>query len=227
MGRVWSVKCEGSSGKWEVWSVEWEVWSVTLKFGVRRAQCEVWSVKCEAWSVKEAVRSVKCGLWSVECEVWSLECEECSVKSGVWRLCYVSRWKKRLFLGNFRRLARVYVRIPSEAREEAEVGWGRRTREAQGQGGRVGWGQWHCLERPELNGWAQYTAQDPEPGHYFTPFFCWFFSSTPNCRAPMWDHYGRKDWISACGHGCPEQVSPGPFPGGNVARIDRGRGGDW
>ena len=49
--------------------------------------------------------------------------------------------------------------------------------------------------------------------------------STPNCQAPMWDHYGRKDWISACGHGCPKQISPGPFPGGNVARIDRGWAG--
>ena len=92
---VWSVKCEGSSGKWKVWSVECEVWSVKFQFGVRRAQCEVWSVKCEVWSVKEAVRSEKCEVLSVECEVWSVkfqfgvrraQCEVWSVKCGVWSL---------------------------------------------------------------------------------------------------------------------------------------------
>ena len=72
-----SVKCEGISGKWEVWSVECEVWSVKFQFGVWRAQCEVWSVKCEVWSVKEAVWSVKCEVWSVKFEVWS-------AKSAVW-----------------------------------------------------------------------------------------------------------------------------------------------
>ena len=35
--------------------------------------------------------------------------------------------------------------------------------------------------------------------------------SAPNCRAPMWDHNGRKDWVSACGHGCLKQISLGPF----------------
>ena len=130
---VWSVKCEGSSGKWKVWSVECEVWSVKFQFGVRRAQCEVWSVKCEVWSVKEAVRSEKCEVWSVECEVWSLECEECSVKCGVWSVKTLLRLSLKksngcrgkdtvgtgclwtighLCLGNFRRrLARVYVMI--------------------------------------------------------------------------------------------------------------------
>ena len=148
---VWGLECEGSSEKWEVWSVKFQ-------FGVRRAQCEVWSVrfgvwrkqwevrsvKCEVWSVKFEVWSAKSAVWSVECEDfasslaekikrlsrdWSLECEECSVKCGVWRLCFVSRWKKsngcrgkdtvgtgclwtidHLCLRNFRRrLARVYV----------------------------------------------------------------------------------------------------------------------
>ena len=70
---VWSVKCEGISGKWEVWSVK-------FKFGVQSAQCEIWSVKCEVWSVKEAVGSEKCEVWSVECEVSSLVCEKCSVE---------------------------------------------------------------------------------------------------------------------------------------------------
>ena len=85
---VWSVKCQGSSGKWKVWSVECEVWSVKFQFGVRRAQCEVWSLKCEVWSVKEAVRSEKCEVWSVKRGVWSfsLECEERSVKCEVWGL---------------------------------------------------------------------------------------------------------------------------------------------
>ena len=48
-------------------------------------------------------------------------------------------------------------------------------------------------------------AQDPERGHSqcFTPFYV--DSSTFNCRAPMRDHYWRKDWISACGHGCLKQ----------------------
>ena len=108
---VWIVQCEGSSGKWEVWSVKeavgsekCEVWSVKFKFGVRSAQCEVWSVRFGVWRKQWEVRSVKCGLWSAKCEVWSVECEvssseceESSVKCGVWRLCFVSRWKiKRL-----------------------------------------------------------------------------------------------------------------------------------
>ena len=114
---VWSVKCEGSTGKWKVWSVECEV-------SVWSAKSAVWSVKCEVWSVKEAVRSVKCG-------VWSLECEECSVKCGVWSVKTLLRLSLKksngcrgkdtvgtgclwtighLCLGNFRRrLARVYV----------------------------------------------------------------------------------------------------------------------
>ena len=82
---VWSVKCEGISGKWEVWSVECEVWSVKFQFGVWRAQCEVWSVKfqfgvwrkqCEVWSVKCGVWSLKFGVRRVQCEVWSVECED-------------------------------------------------------------------------------------------------------------------------------------------------------
>ena len=95
---VWSVKCEGSSGKWKVWSVECEVWSVKFQFGVRRAQCEVWSVRF--WSVKEAVRSEKCEVWSVEREVWSVkfqfgvrraQCEVWSVRFGAWR----KQWEVR------------------------------------------------------------------------------------------------------------------------------------
>ena len=89
---VWSVKCEGSSGKWEVWSVKCEVWSVKFKFGVRRAQCEVWSVRFGVWRKQWEVRSVECEVWSVECEVWSLECEECSVQCAVCSVrCGVSR----------------------------------------------------------------------------------------------------------------------------------------
>ena len=125
---VWSVKCEGISGKWEVWSVECEVWSVKFQFGVRRAQCEVWSVRFGVWRKQ-------CEVWSVECEVWSLECEECSVKCGVWSVKTLLRLSLKksngcrgkdtvgtgclwtighLCLGNFRRrLARVYVRNPS------------------------------------------------------------------------------------------------------------------
>ena len=116
---VWSVKCEGSSGKWEVWSVECEVWSVKFKFGVRRAQCEVWSVKCEVWSVKEAVRSEKCGVWSVKCGVWSLKFGVRRVQCAVWGVECRGKdtvgtgclWTiGHLCLGNFRRrLARVYV----------------------------------------------------------------------------------------------------------------------
>ena len=89
-----------------------------MKFGVRRVQCEEWSVKTLLrLSLKKKAA--------------------CRGKDTVGTGCL--RTIGHLFLGNFRRrLARVYVRIPSEAREEAEVGWGRRTREAQGQGGRVG-----------------------------------------------------------------------------------------
>ena len=117
---VWSVKCEGSSGKWEVWSVECEVWSVKFQFGVRRAQCEVWSVRFGVWRKQWEVRSVKCGVWSlkfgvrrVQCEVWSVECEdfasECRGKDTVGTGCL---WTiGHLCLGNFRRrLARVYVK---------------------------------------------------------------------------------------------------------------------
>ena len=106
---VWSVRSEGSSGKWKVWSVECEVsvWSAksevwSVRFGVWRKQWEVWSVKCGVWSVecevsvwgaksvvwsvKFEVWSAKSAVWSMECEVWNLECEECNVKCGVWRL---------------------------------------------------------------------------------------------------------------------------------------------
>ena len=87
------------------------------------------------------------------------------------------------------------------------------------------------MERLELNGyfspcpsspdgWAQYLAQDPETSHHFMLTLL-----PPNCRAWMWDHYGRKDWINACGHGCLKQISPGPFPGGNVPCIERGLAG--
>ena len=82
---VWSVKCEGSSGKWEVWSVECEVWSVKFKFGVRRAQCEVWGLECEGSSEKWEVWSVKCEVWSVKFEVWSAKSAVCSVRCGVSR----------------------------------------------------------------------------------------------------------------------------------------------
>ena len=46
----------------------------------------------------------------------------------------------------------------------------------------------------------------------------------------MWGHYGRKDWISARGHGCLKQMFPGPFPGRSMPwrecrRIDRGWAG--
>ena len=85
---VWSVKCEGSSGKWEVWSVECEVWSLSLECEERSVKCEVWGLECEG-------SSEKCGVWNVKCGVWSL-------KFGVRRV--------HLCLGNFRRrLARVYV----------------------------------------------------------------------------------------------------------------------
>ena len=38
-----------------------------------------------------------------------------------------------------------------------------------------------------------------------------YSSSTPICRAPMWDHYGRSDCIRACEHGGLKQISLGPF----------------
>ena len=123
---VWSVKCEGSSGKWEVWSVKFQ-------FGVRRAQCEVWSVRFGVWRKQWEVRSVKCGLWSVKCGVWNLKFGVRRVQCGVWSVKTLRRLslKKKplvegrtrsgqvflrtighLFLGNFRRrLARVYVSI--------------------------------------------------------------------------------------------------------------------
>ena len=37
------------------------------------------------------------------------------------------------------------------------------------------------------------------------------YSSTPICRSPMWDHYGRNDCIRACEHGCLKRISLGPF----------------
>ena len=107
---VWSVKCGVWSFKFGVRRVQCKVWSVktllrlSLKKsnGCRGLECEARSVKCEVWSVKEAVGSEKCEVWSAKCEVWSLECEvssseceECSEKCGVWRLCFVSRWKNQ------------------------------------------------------------------------------------------------------------------------------------
>ena len=38
-----------------------------------------------------------------------------------------------------------------------------------------------------------------------------YYSSTPICRAPMWDHYGCNDCIRACEHGCLEKISLGPL----------------
>ena len=73
---VWSVKCEGSSGKWKVWSVECEVWSVKFQFGVRRAQCEVRSVRFGVWRKQWEVWSVECEVWSAKSAVWSVECED-------------------------------------------------------------------------------------------------------------------------------------------------------
>ena len=59
-----------------------------------------------------------------------------------------------------------------------------------------------CLERWELND---------------------YFSSCISFRdGPMWDHCWRKDWRSALDMVGSKQISPGPFPGGNVARIGRG-----
>ena len=81
---VWSVKCEGISGKWEVWSVKCGVWSLSLECEERSVKCEVWSVRFGVWRKQWEVRSVECEVWSVECEVWSLECEECSVQCEVW-----------------------------------------------------------------------------------------------------------------------------------------------
>ena len=122
---VWGLECEGSSGKCEVWSAKCELWSVecevssseceecSVKCGVWRlcfvsrwknqTVVEVWSAKRAVWSVRFGVwrkqwevRSVKCEVCEVlECEVSSSECEECSVKCGVWRLCFVSRWKNQ------------------------------------------------------------------------------------------------------------------------------------
>ena len=103
-----SVKCEVWRKQWEVrsvkcgmWSVKCGVWSLSLECEERSVKCEVWGLECEGssekwevWSAHCEVWSVECEVWSVECEVWSLECEECSVKCGVWRLCFVSRWKK-------------------------------------------------------------------------------------------------------------------------------------
>ena len=125
---VWSVKCEGSSGKWEVWSVECEV-------SVWSAKSAVWSVKCEVWGLECEGSSEKCEVWTVKCEVWSVKFEVWSAKSAVWSVeCedFASSLAEKkplvegrtrsgqvflrtighLFLGNFRRrLARVYVSI--------------------------------------------------------------------------------------------------------------------
>ena len=75
---VWSVKCEGISGKWEVWSVKCEVWSFSLECEERSVKCEVWSfsLECEVWSVKCEVWSVKFEVWSAKSAVWSVECED-------------------------------------------------------------------------------------------------------------------------------------------------------
>ena len=75
---VWSVKCEGISGKWEVWSVECEVWSFSLECEERSVKCEVWSfsLECEGSSVKCEVWSVKFEVWSAKSAVWSVECED-------------------------------------------------------------------------------------------------------------------------------------------------------
>ena len=107
---VWSVKCAGSSGKWEVRSVECEVWSLSLECEERSVKCEVWGLECEGSSEKWEVWSVDCEVWSVECEecmcaVWGVECRgKDTVGTGcLWTIGH-------LCLGNFRRrLARVYV----------------------------------------------------------------------------------------------------------------------
>ena len=73
--------------------------------------------------------------------------------------------------------------------------------------------QWLLFSMSFLTRWLS-AAQSSR-----TPFYV--DSSTPNCkncRAPMWDHYLRKDCIRACEHGCLKQISLGPFPGGNFAR---------
>ena len=105
-----SVKCEGISGKWEVWSVECEVWSVKFQFGVWRKQCEVWSVECEVWSLECEECSVKCGVWSVKTllRLSLKKSNGCRGKDTVGTGCL---WTiGHLCLGNFRRrLARVYV----------------------------------------------------------------------------------------------------------------------
>ena len=121
---VWSVKCEGISGKWEVWSVKCGVWSLSLECEARSVKCEVWSVRFGVWRKQWEVRSVKCGVWSfkfgvrkVQCEVWSVKTllrlslkksNGCRGKDTVGTGCL---WTiGHLCLGNFRRrLARVYV----------------------------------------------------------------------------------------------------------------------
>ena len=58
---VWSVQCEGSSGK----CMKCGVWSLSLECEERSVKCEVWSV----WSVQCEGSSGKWEVWSVECEV--------------------------------------------------------------------------------------------------------------------------------------------------------------
>ena len=126
---VWSVKCEGISGKWEVWSVG----SVKCEVSVWSAKSAVWSVKCEVWGLECEGSSEKWEVWSVECEVWSLKFGVRRVQGEVWSVKTLLRLSLKksngcrgkdtvgtgclwtighLCLGNFRRrLARVYVLI--------------------------------------------------------------------------------------------------------------------
>ena len=130
---VWGLECEGSSEKWEVWSVKCGVWSVECEVSVWSAKSAVWSVKCEVWSVKFEVWSAKSAVWSVECGVWSLKFGVRRVQCEVWSVKTLLRLSLKksngcrgkdtvgtgclwtighLCLGNFRRrLARVYVKM--------------------------------------------------------------------------------------------------------------------
>ena len=90
---VWIVQCEGSSGKWEVWSVKEAVevrsvkcgvWSLSLECEARSVKCEVWGLECEGSSGKWEVWSVDCEVRSVKCEVWSVKFQVRSAKSAVW-----------------------------------------------------------------------------------------------------------------------------------------------
>ena len=84
---VWSVECEESNEKWEVWSVKCGVWSV--KCGLGRVQCEVRSVECEVWSVQ-------CGVWRVQWEVWRAKW---SFKCDMWKRTPVSQSARTHGLG--------------------------------------------------------------------------------------------------------------------------------